>query len=166
MDYLVNLFPIILLLLTVLTLFNSSVIEEIALRCFGIYHFLFIVLALLGYGNTIMVITGCVEVLLYCLFWTCVCIKYDREINRLSYILFYIFMVLFELFFIYMRLHIAIEIIEAIQELGTSIQQYLFFNILENDWFKGISIGILSTVFGGLILNKILNMKNKDRDGK
>lgn len=40
----------------------------------------------------------------------------------------------------------------------------MFLGLIKNNWFHGICVGIISTVAGGLILNKIISSRSKDKN--
>lgn len=71
------------------------------------------------------------------------------------------------IFSIYFRTKLEEEFSgNLIDKANSSSFTKMFLVIIENEWFKGISIGLINTVFGGVILNKIIGRKNKDKSDK
>lgn len=68
---------------------------------------------------------------------------------------------------IYSRIKSEKEYLENVADKIKSMNyKETFWKIINNNWLQGICIGIISTVVGGIILNKIIsnNSKNKDKN--
>lgn len=155
-NILVNVLPIILLAI-IWCVNNILSIEQ------KYYKLYFAICALIGfsiwcaghgYGNYVMAIFALILGIILCIYlihFFCVCVK-----KPLFPVMVCSGVILYILYLIFVRLNyegiIRFEFIEKMQNVN-------IFEILapltNNEWFKGIGIGIISAVMGGLILEKI-----------
>lgn len=176
-DCFVNLSPIIMILLFI-GLFLFSELEELFLGCsstiLAIYFFLFE----RGNGNLIL---GCITqfLILSVMIILLVCgiyyiLKADGKIIIPIIIIFIAFLVIIYCLYIsYHRLRaegvLVIKVIDEIEKeiLKIKISQEIY-KIMNNEWVKGIVIGAIGAIIGGvisgLVLNKIIKNDKKDSD--
>ena len=164
-DILVNVSPIILTIL--FFIFTKSLYDGIRLvytlsACLMFAFNIYITSLILGgYGHDFPAV---LILVIWILVFICIIIITIKEksniISKILYILFFINSSILCLDYILYRLTDR-EISDYIYDiLGLDYAKF-FESIIENDWFKGISIGIIGTVCGGLILDKIKN-RNKE----
>lgn len=163
-DILVDISPIILSALIYfyfkLVKKNTLLLYIINLCLFYAFHSYIIQKIIDGYGHIFpTVISLLIMILIY--IYAILFLKTKKSvIINVFLILIYIAGIILNLYVIFYRLNEG-KTLEYICKVVGFDYTKLFKSILENDWFKQISIGIIQTVCGGLILDKIRN-RNKE----
>lgn len=68
---------------------------------------------------------------------------------------------------IFFRIRLEKEyLINLFNKIKSINYKQMFFELIKNNWFQGVCAGIISSIVGGLILNKIITSKNKDKNKK
>lgn len=177
LDCFVNLSPIIMILLFI-GLFLFSEREELFCGCSSIILAIYCYLFERGNGNLIL---GCITqffilsfmiILLVCGIYYI--LKVDGKIIIFIIFIFTAFLVIICCLYIsYHRLRAeGVLVIKAIDEIEKEILKIkisqTIYKIMNNEWVKGIVIGsigaIIGGVFSGLILSKITKKENEDSD--
>lgn len=159
LEILFNLSPIITILYLCvcfkLFLDSQSKLSEILFYLFYFLSFVFAYSCKHGYGNIILVIiTLSISVLMWVfLLIISVVDIFDYPLSCVCYLIFSITNIAMDLYYIYIRLKLN-HVLE-IRCIDKMIYNLENIDILNNDWFQGISIGVISAVLGGMILNKI-----------
>lgn len=162
-DILVDISPIIFLIIVfVLKLVDEDkkLLFILWICLFSGYNIYIFKIIADGYGHKFPTVISLVIYIIFLIWNRSVFINRKLKIVKILLTLYYALGIIFLLLFIFFKLAGEI-IVEYIFDLEGYDYIKFFESIIENDWFKGISIGIIGTVCGGLILDKIKNGKNK-----
>lgn len=162
-DILVNISPIIFLInifVIIIALAKDKLLIFILASFFYVICFLTMIKLIFdGYGHIFLIIIS----LALNTILSILSISYfiDDFESKITKILFAILNVVTTIYFWLVIFDDLSEgrIIEWIGNVAGLDCKKFFESIIENDWFKGISIGIIGTVCGGIILDKIKNRK-------
>lgn len=164
-DIIVNISPIIYLFLIffIIKLYDGRLLRFLLCTClYGVFDCYILILIANSHGHIFPTVIILIIHILYFLWGMSKSIKpkYKHKLDIL-YILIYSFGIIFYLLLILFKLLVDEKTLEYVCNIVSFDYIKLFENIIENDWFKGISIGIIGSVCGGLILDKIKNRNGR-----
>lgn len=169
LDFLANFSVIIIIFICVVDekIFKNSSIPNIIIMAPAI---LFPILVIFKYGNIFFVIlNGILYFLLFILLLYIIISDTeswkDLDLKDSFNFLLILAICIADVYGIYSRIEFEREYLENMfNKLKSMNYKEIFMKMINNDWFQGICIGVISTVVGGIILNKIISNKIKNKD--